>query len=327
MLRKAMASALDQSWQDMEVLVSDNASTDGTTDVVASFGDRVRYNRNATNIGSWPNFVKLVETASGDYFAFLQDDDLLHRDFASRAVAAFSRSPEIVVYATYSVMTPSTTTFYFPKLYGPPVALDWLRSEVRVMDGILVPLMSLFFSVANPPAIAFRTDVVRRAIRHIIPECALFNERILLSFAAVEGKVAIDPWLSSVYLSHDDQEHRKTWRDDPGALSRQWSTMATAICELIKEHPENWESPLTQIFLEATVGQRLDWMEETYTLADAWETAPSVAQRVRTLLLDTLPQHVKDPIVNYYKYKNIKQLISDLSPPILLRAAKKLKRF
>src|SRR5205823_4293943 len=87
-LRRSLKSACDQTWPDVEVLVSDNASTDETEEVVRSYGERVRYHRNPENIGMWPNFARLAEMAEGEYFSWLQDDDLIHCDFARRAVAA-----------------------------------------------------------------------------------------------------------------------------------------------------------------------------------------------------------------------------------------------
>src|SRR4051812_20844699 len=90
LLRGSMAAALEQTWPDVEVVVSDNASTDKTSEVVGAAGPRVRYARNPTNRGAAYNVARLVELARGDYFSFLPDDDLIHRDFARRAAEAFS---------------------------------------------------------------------------------------------------------------------------------------------------------------------------------------------------------------------------------------------
>src|SRR4051812_747612 len=100
-LREALASAVDQTYPDVEVVVSDNGSCLETPSVAHSFGDRVRYHRDPTNIGMWPNFGKLPEMATGEYFSWLQDDDLIHRDFARRAAETFERDESIVVYAGF----------------------------------------------------------------------------------------------------------------------------------------------------------------------------------------------------------------------------------
>jgi cellulose synthase/poly-beta-1,6-N-acetylglucosamine synthase-like glycosyltransferase len=63
LLANALQAAVGQTFPDHEILTCDSASTDRTPEVVRSFGDRVRYHRNATNIGMWPNFAKEVELA------------------------------------------------------------------------------------------------------------------------------------------------------------------------------------------------------------------------------------------------------------------------
>jgi glycosyltransferase involved in cell wall biosynthesis len=100
--------------------VSDNASTDPTPDVVRSYGERVRYHRNAENIGMWPNLVRLTEFASGEYFSWLQDDDVIHRDFVRRASEAFARSDDIVFYASYAIYSRSSKSIKrWDTIHGP----------------------------------------------------------------------------------------------------------------------------------------------------------------------------------------------------------------
>ena len=84
MLMSAIASALGQSYSNIEVIVSDNASDDGTQEAVAAIGDsRIRYQRNHRNVGPSANFIKSIESASGTYCSWLQDDDLLLTDFVA----------------------------------------------------------------------------------------------------------------------------------------------------------------------------------------------------------------------------------------------------
>jgi len=99
LLAHALQAAVGQTCHDVEVVVCDDASTDRTPEVVRSFGDRVRYHRNATNIGMWPNFARAVELAEGEYFSWLQDDDQIHRDFVARALQTFAKASDIVFYS------------------------------------------------------------------------------------------------------------------------------------------------------------------------------------------------------------------------------------
>ena len=81
-LREALESALSQTYEKIEIVVSDNCSMDNTESVVRSFSDsRIQYFRQPTNIGANNNFNFCVQVAKGEYFLLLHDDDLIDHDF------------------------------------------------------------------------------------------------------------------------------------------------------------------------------------------------------------------------------------------------------
>jgi len=85
----ALRSALEQTYRDVQVVVCDNASEDGTRAFVEAIDNsRLRYVRHAVNIGANGNFNACLEAARGTYFLLLHDDDLLEADFVERAVSA-----------------------------------------------------------------------------------------------------------------------------------------------------------------------------------------------------------------------------------------------
>lgn len=102
-LKRAIESVLSQTYSDLKVMVCDNASNDGTSEVVAGFmscDDRVYYHLQTTNIGMNSNFnfaVSLVETP---FFCFLTDDDYQLPNFIADSMAGFSSYPS----AQFSVM-------------------------------------------------------------------------------------------------------------------------------------------------------------------------------------------------------------------------------
>jgi glycosyltransferase involved in cell wall biosynthesis len=84
-LRETLDSILPQAAErpEIEVLVSDNASTDETADVLRGYCERhpgLRHSRNAENLGFDGNVVACIENASGEYVAFFSDDDLAPPD-------------------------------------------------------------------------------------------------------------------------------------------------------------------------------------------------------------------------------------------------------
>jgi len=95
-LQDCLTSILNQSFQDFEVVVSDNCSIDSTPDVLRSCTDvRVRSSRNETNIGPIGNMNRCLELARGEYVVIAHDDDLYSREFLTRAVDMLDRNPKV----------------------------------------------------------------------------------------------------------------------------------------------------------------------------------------------------------------------------------------
>jgi glycosyltransferase involved in cell wall biosynthesis len=93
-LGQAIDSVLAQGWPDLEVLVVDNASTDATTAVAASYGPPVRCL--ACAIPGQPPTMNLgIGEARGTWLAFVDADDLWAPGKLSRQIAEFSAHPEL----------------------------------------------------------------------------------------------------------------------------------------------------------------------------------------------------------------------------------------
>ena len=79
LLHRTLESVMTQ-WSDcIEVIVSDNASTDGTEAMMEEYSQekKVRYFRNPENLGMDKNFLKCLQLARGEYIHLLSDDDIL----------------------------------------------------------------------------------------------------------------------------------------------------------------------------------------------------------------------------------------------------------
>lgn len=93
-------SLLGQSFGDFELIVSDNASTDGTEDICrqhAARDRRIRYERQASNIGIDPNYNAVFDLARAALFKWSSSNDLCHRDFLARCVDVMSRRPDVAL--------------------------------------------------------------------------------------------------------------------------------------------------------------------------------------------------------------------------------------
>lgn len=99
-LPNAIASILAQTFGDFELLISDNASDDATEDVCRNYARldrRIRYARQARNIGAAANHNFVVRETESQYFKWAAHDDLLGPRFLEVSVAAFEKQPEIVL--------------------------------------------------------------------------------------------------------------------------------------------------------------------------------------------------------------------------------------
>ncbi len=322
-LRRAIESALNQTYPDVEVLVSDNASTDETQEIARSFGDRIRYHRNAENLGMWRNFALLPELATGDYFSWLQDDDLIHCDFARRAVKALSRPDDVTVYIASNISTDSVTTFYSAFLYGPLVALGWMGDEPRIVDGILLTPLSLFRTNGMPPALAFRIGTARRAMGSLLPDCLLYNERIILAAAAAEGNVAIDPWAGGIFYLHPNQGFRQE-NDQAEVRWSQWRLMVKTLCINLEKRGRSWEEPFRRLIEESDVEFRRRWIDgqSCPIEIDQWRNAHPLAEEIRNMVVGPFMEPVAfSPSPSQLLKKGLKQW----TPPLLWSALKGTK--
>ena len=96
LLKRAVQSALDQSVV-CEVVVVDNASTDGTQAYVESLGRRVTYVRNPTNANHSGAVNAGVEAASGDWIKLVDDDDYLAANCVEEMIRAIALNPQSVI--------------------------------------------------------------------------------------------------------------------------------------------------------------------------------------------------------------------------------------
>jgi glycosyltransferase involved in cell wall biosynthesis len=99
-LRAAVDTLLAQTYPNVEIIVSDNASTDGTGDycrALAEVHPRVKYFRNATNVGPGENFRLVLERARGEYFMWASHDDKWNATYVAALAGALATAPAAVL--------------------------------------------------------------------------------------------------------------------------------------------------------------------------------------------------------------------------------------
>ena len=157
-LMPAVESVLRQSWGDFELLVCDDASTDGSLEQVAALRDpRVVCRRNPVNLGPEANWNRSLEGARGTYIKLFHQDDLLDPECLALQVAALEREPgAALAFCARRIIDPA----------GRTLATRGGRWPGGPVTGAQVFRKCLFAGtnlVGEPSAVLFRADAARAA--------------------------------------------------------------------------------------------------------------------------------------------------------------------
>ena len=100
-LKAAIDSVLAQSFDDFELLIVDDASTQPVTALVTSYNDaRLHFVQNMSNLGLVGNWNRCIELAAGEYITIFHQDDEMCRENLADKVAVLDRYPEVgIVYS------------------------------------------------------------------------------------------------------------------------------------------------------------------------------------------------------------------------------------
>jgi len=98
----SIESLLAQTFGDFELIVSDNASTDSTQTIVEKLAQqdrRIRYVRQAENIGANRNYSYVAQVARGEYFKWASSSDLCAPEFLEKCLQVLEQHPDAVLAA------------------------------------------------------------------------------------------------------------------------------------------------------------------------------------------------------------------------------------
>src|SRR5580658_8950940 len=129
---QSIDAILGQTFEDFDLIISDNASTDDTGDICRQYvkqDSRVRYFRQPRNVGLAPNHNFCVERAQAPLFKWAAGDDLYARDLLEKCVAALDANPKVVLAHSWTAMIDGNATFYQANAY--PLATSAARAPER----------------------------------------------------------------------------------------------------------------------------------------------------------------------------------------------------
>lgn len=108
LIKRSINSLINQDYDNIEIVISDNASTDETPLICQEFCQQyeiIKYIRQPTNYGPTRNFREVLDHAAGEFFMWLADDDYLDSNYISKCVHFLQENPD------YSLA--AGRTFYF----------------------------------------------------------------------------------------------------------------------------------------------------------------------------------------------------------------------
>ena len=180
-LARALAGVLGQSYENLEIILSDNASTDDTPAIArraAEQDPRIRYFRQPKPIPAWENFRFVLDQAGGEYFFWAADDDLHSPNFVESLVDALTAQPTAVLAVTdvvrfHADADPSTGTVTSTS------GLAGRRSTTQLIRDVILSSCSEFYGL-------FRTECLRG-----FPWSSFDYgpDHILLYFVRLQGEV------------------------------------------------------------------------------------------------------------------------------------------
>lgn len=218
-IRETLQSLLRQSYQDFEIIISNNSSSDDTERICREFverDERIKYIRQQENIGAIENFRFVLNEARGAYFVWIAADDLQSDNFLEKLVAALDDNEEIVCVMSDVINIDDTSRVCMPTSELDEIRIscikeNWKKCRKRFFRN---PTSNIFFCVYG----LFRTDVVRKAkFQYRDIHKNMFSAEIpFLAQVALLGAIASIPLPLKRYRRHNSS----TYHLEQRALSK-----------------------------------------------------------------------------------------------------------
>lgn len=225
-LAGAIASILAQTYADFELIICDNASTDGTAEICRDFAardGRVRYHRQPENLGAARNFNSCFDLASGRYFKWMAHDDIIRPRFLEACVRVLDDDPGAVLCQSLVHIVDDEDRLlevYDHSAYG----TGSRRPSERLAARLCANRCQEVFGV-------IRAEALRDSVRH---GSYIGADRALLVELALRGRFALVP--EPLFISRDhphratrvtrlqDRSHLIAWYDTRTDRRRVFST-------------------------------------------------------------------------------------------------------
>ncbi|MGA2503643.1 MAG: glycosyltransferase family 2 protein [Anaerolineales bacterium] len=189
-LEATLLSVLEQDYPNLEYLVVDGASTDGSLDIIHRFADRLTWWVSEKDSGQSEAVNKGLRRARGEYLGWLNSDDIYLPGTVSAAVASFRSNPSAAL------------------VYGDALAIDADGRSLNLMRARQYSLVELMaFNIICQPAAFMRRSVVEK-VNFLNPAYHLLMDNLLWISMARIAPLAYVPqtWAAARY--HEQAKNR-----------------------------------------------------------------------------------------------------------------------
>ncbi|MEL6828601.1 MAG: glycosyltransferase family 2 protein [Pseudomonadota bacterium] len=184
-LHDALSSATGQTVRNIEIIVSDNASTDRTQEISEDFAardSRVKYVRHPRNIGAAKNYNHTFYCAEGEFFCWLAHDDVLKPKFLETCINGFAKHGEtaVLVYPNFRYVDASLVETEVDSKFVHAMDRSPLKRFAATLDGL--GLVTSVFGLYRRDALA-KTRLIGSFISSdyaLLVECALLGQVVRL---------------------------------------------------------------------------------------------------------------------------------------------------
>ena len=220
-IAEAIESALKQTYDDYEVLVVDDGSTDDTPGIVKGFHDsRLRYVRHEKNLGVGAACNTGVAQAKGELIAFLDSDDLWKPEKLERQVACMVRHPEVdAVFSDVEVLDDAAT---IPSLIALMNSFPKLLAKDRKQQEYVFSSRQLYLCLLEevpikPTVLLIKREMFEKVGLFDLTALGCEDWEFLLRLARVACFGYVDAPLA-IQRRTPDAIHRKYWQQDRAFL-------------------------------------------------------------------------------------------------------------
>ncbi|MDK3157458.1 glycosyltransferase family 2 protein [Kamptonema cortianum] len=217
LLKSTVESVLNQSYKNLEIIISDNGSTDGTESYCRELSQkdpRFTYIRQPINLGSSKNFEYVLHQATGEFFMWLADDDLCEPELIEKLIEKLVEDSTIIlstsdvklIDAEGSLISIQTIPTLYPEN-------DWLEVR-RSLFEFLPRNMEVNFAVYG----LGRTEFAKKFFERWSIECYGFTlgwEYPYLAKLATFGKIVAIPQPLKLYRFHEGMGYSEAQRLTP----------------------------------------------------------------------------------------------------------------